>query len=144
MMSIRTMASSDVDSIKSIASLPVVAVNTFMPRRSNTLLSAKILRESSSTNSAVRPIKSSSELLSLSSMRCLSDGRSVITRCKNKAVSSSRRSGDSTPLTTMLRHGVDLRILLSGQFPPGKHHDGDVGERRVSAHLLQYLKSAHI
>ena len=36
-------------------------------------------------------------------MRCFSAGSSVTTRCKNKAVSSSRRSGDSTPLTTMLR-----------------------------------------
>jgi hypothetical protein len=44
------------------ASLPVVAVRTSMPRRSSTLLSAKILRVSSSTKSTVRFIKSSSEL----------------------------------------------------------------------------------
>ena len=41
--------------------------------------------------------------MSFSSIRCFSTGNSVITRCKNKDVSSSRRSGDSTPFTTMLR-----------------------------------------
>ena len=33
-------------------------------------------------------------------MRCLSGGRSAITRCSSRAVSSSRRSGDSTSLIT--------------------------------------------
>ncbi len=74
-----------------------------MPRRSSTLDSAKMLRASSSTSSTVRPTRSSSELLSRCSIRCLSAGRSVTMRCRNSAVSSSRRSGDSTPLTTMLR-----------------------------------------
>ena len=36
-------------------------------------------------------------------MRCFSGGISVITRCRNSDVSSRRRSGDSTPLTTTLR-----------------------------------------
>ena len=62
-----------------------------------------MLRASSSTSSTVRPTRSSSELLSRSSMRCFSGGRSVTMRCRNRAVSSSSRSGDSTPLTTMLR-----------------------------------------
>ena len=62
-----------------------------------------MLRASSSTNNAVRPTRSSSELLSFSSIRCFSIGNSVITRCKNKDVSSKSRSGDSTPFTTMLR-----------------------------------------
>src|SRR6516162_9177253 len=103
MMSIRTMAISGLDLTRAIASFPVVAVSTFMPRRSSTLLSAKMLRASSSTSSAVLPIRSSSELLSFSSIRCFSIGSSVITRCRNSEVSSSRRSGDSTPFTTMLR-----------------------------------------
>ena len=103
MISIRTIAISGLDSTSAIASLPVVAVRTFMPRRSSTLLSAKMLRASSSTSSAVLPIRSSSELFSFSSIRCFSIGNSVITRCKNSDVSSSSRSGNSTPLTTMLR-----------------------------------------
>src|SRR2546430_6087114 len=46
LMSISTMATSAVDSSSAIASLPVVALKTFMPRRSSTLLSAKMLRRS--------------------------------------------------------------------------------------------------
>ena len=103
MISISTMARLGVDSTSVMASRPVVAASTCMPRRSSTLDSAKILRASSSTSSTVRPTRSSSELLSRSSMRCFSGGRLVTMRCRNSAVSSSRRSGNSTPLTTMLR-----------------------------------------
>ena len=35
-------------------------------------------------------------------MRCFAGGRSVITRCRNSAVSSSSRSGERTPFSTML------------------------------------------
>ncbi len=103
MMSISTIARSGVASTSWMASLPVVAVSTFMPRRSRTLLSANTLRASSSTSSAVRPARISSESRRRSSMRCFSSGRRASTRCRNTAVSSSRRSGDSTPLATMLR-----------------------------------------
>ena len=49
MMSMSTMATSAREFNTASASLPVVAVRTSMPRRSSTLLSAKILRVSSST-----------------------------------------------------------------------------------------------
>ncbi len=62
-----------------------------------------MLRASSSTSRTVFPTRSSSELCRRSSIFCFSVGRSATTRCRNNAVSSSRRSGDSTPLTTTLR-----------------------------------------
>ncbi len=61
MMSISTIATSGEVSSSEIASRPVIAVSTFMPRRSITLLSAKMLRASSSTSNAVLPMRSSSE-----------------------------------------------------------------------------------
>ena len=128
-----------------MASLPVVAVSTCMPRRSSTLDRAKMLRASSSTSSTVRPTRSSSELLSRSSMRCFSAGRSVTTRCRNSAVSSSRRSGDSTPFHhDAARHGVQLGVFLRRQFAAGEHHHRHVGEVRVGAQLLQHLESRHV
>ena len=48
-----------------------------------------------------------------SSMLCFSGGRSDTTRCRNRAVSSRRRSGDSTPLTTTLRAIVRSRASSS-------------------------------
>ena len=45
---------------------------------------------------------------------CFSAGRSATTRCRNSAVSSSRRSGDSTSLTTTLRASVCSRASSSG------------------------------
>ena len=77
-----------------------------MPRRSSTLLSAKMFRTSSSTTSTAFPTRSSSDRWSRSSIRCFSGGRSENTRWRNSDVSSSSRSGDSTPLTTTLRASV--------------------------------------
>ncbi len=80
--------------------------------------------------SAVRPTRSSSELLSRSSMRCFSGGRSVTTRCRNSAVSSSSRSGDSDALHhDAARHGVKPGVFLGRQLPAGEHHDRHVGDR---------------
>ena len=73
-----------------------------------------MLRASSSTSSTFCPTRFSSELCSRSSIRCFSAGRSDTTRCRNKAVSSSRRSGDSTPFTTTLRAMVCSRASSSG------------------------------
>ena len=71
--------------------------------------------------------RSSSELCSRSSMRCFSGGRSATTRCRNSAVSSSSRSGDSTPLTTTLRAmRVQLRVLLGRQLAAGEDDDRQV------------------
>ncbi len=61
-----------------------------------------MLRMSSSTTSTLRSCSGSSDWCSVSIMRCLAGGRSVITRCRNSAVSSSSRSGERTPFSTML------------------------------------------
>src|SRR5581483_2304498 len=114
MISISTIAMSGVLSSIEIASRPVPAVSTVIPRRSKTLLSATMLRTSSSTTSTLRPTSASSEPCSRSSMRCLSGGRSETTRCRNNAVSSSSRSGDSTSFTTTLRASVRSRASSSG------------------------------
>ena len=136
MMSIRTIASSGVCSTRSMASLPVVAVSTFMPRRSSTLDSAKMLRESSSTRSTVRPTRSSSELLSCSSMLLLL-GRQV----GDDAMQEQRRLIEQ-PLGRLhaldhnaARHGVKLRVLFGRQFPAGEDNDRHIGQRAVSPRM---------
>src|SRR6201997_4258064 len=98
MMSMRTIATSGVDSNIEMASLPVPAVSTAMPRRSSTLLRAKMLRMSSSTTRTFLPTSASSDRWRRSSIFCFSWGRSATTRCRKSAVSSSSLSGDSTPL----------------------------------------------
>ena len=60
-ISISTIATSGVDSSVAIASRPVPALSTVIPRRSSTLLSAKIFRMSSSTTSTFLPTSASSE-----------------------------------------------------------------------------------
>src|SRR6202140_447147 len=119
MMSIKTMAPSGVDSSIEMASRPVPAVKTAIPRRSSTLLRAKMLRMSSSTTSTFFPTNASSERCSRSSIFCFSCGRSATPRCRKSAVSSSSRSGDSTPLTTTLRASVCRRASSSddSSFP---------------------------
>ena len=80
--------------------------------------------------------------VSRSSIRCFSAGRSVTTRCRNSAVSSSRRSGDSTPLTTMLRAMVCSRASSSArQFASGENDNRDFRQRRVCAATLPELQS---
>ena len=74
-MSISTMARSGVDSSVAIASRPVPAVSTVIPRRSSTLLSAKMLRTSSSTTSTFLPTSASSDRCSRSSIFCFSGGK---------------------------------------------------------------------
>src|SRR6478672_9448774 len=138
MMSISTIARSGVDSTSVMASFPVVAVKTCMPRRSRTLLSAKILRASSSTRSTVLPTRSSSELCRRSIMRCFSSGSSETTRCRKSAVSSNSRSGDSTPLTTT------LRVLLGRQLATRKDNHRDVGERCVVADRFEQVETGHV
>src|SRR5215467_124875 len=113
-MSIRTIAISGVDSSMATASRPVPAVRTDIPRRSNTLLSAKMFRTSSSTTNTFLPTSASSDRCRRSSIFCFSAGRCATTRCRKRAVSSSSRSGDSTPFTTTLRASVWSRVSSSG------------------------------
>ena len=46
-------------------------------------------------------------------MFCFSRGRREVTRCRNREVSSSSRSGDSTPFTTTLRASVVVKGVES-------------------------------
>ena len=78
-------------------------------------------------------------------MRCFSAGRSVTTRCRNSAVSSSRRSGEFHALDhDAARHGVQPRVLLLGQFPAGEDHHRNIGQRVVFAHALEHLEAGHV
>ena len=104
-----------------------------------------MLRASSSTSSTVRPTRSSSELLSRSSIRCFSGGRSVTTRCRNSAVSSSSRSGDSTPFTTMLRAMVCSCASSSADSSrPVNTTTGTSDSDVVALDLLQHLEAGHV
>ena len=56
-------------------------------------------------------------------------GRSAITRCRNSAVSSSRRSGDCTPLSTMLLAILrSCDLLAFGELAAGEHDDRHVAQ----------------
>ena len=91
------------------------------------------------------PTRSSSERCSRSSICCFSGGRSATTRWRNSAVSSSSRSGDSTPLTTTLRASVCSRASSSGDSSlPVKTTTGrsrSVGSSRM---LLEHLEARHV
>ena len=88
----------------------------------------------------------SSERCSRSSMRCLAGGRSATTRCRNNAVSSSSRSGDSTPLTTTLRASVwSSRVLLGRQLAAGEDDDGQVAPALIARAIsLEDLEAGHV
>ncbi len=100
-------------SMSSIAWRPLVALTTSISWFSSTVVSAKMLRASSSTTSTLRPRSTSVEPCSRSIILRLSSGRSAITRCRNSAVSSSSRSGDCTSLSTMLLATVRSRASSS-------------------------------
>ncbi len=64
------------------------------------------------------------------------------TRCRNSAVSSSSRSGDCTPLSTMLF--AILRSCVSSsarQLLAGEHDDRHVAQRRVLLDLARAARS---
>ena len=118
----------------SIASLPVVAVSTFMPRRSSTLLSAKMLRASSSTSSAVLP-----DQILVRAVEPLQHALLFRRQIGHHAVQEQRRFVEQ-PLRQFdaldhdaARHGVDLGVLLGRQFAPGEHDDRKLRERRIVA-----------
>src|SRR5205807_867445 len=94
------------------------------------LLSAKMLRISSSTTSTLRPLRGSSPSCSASIMRCFASGRSAITRRRNRAVSSSSRSGERTPLSTMLL--AALRSSVSSASVSSRPVKLTTGARRRS------------
>ena len=131
MMSISTRSMSGSSATCSIASWPVPAVITPMPWRSSTLDSAKMLRTSSSTTSTRLPTQRLVGLVQALHHRCLAGGRSAITRCRNSAVSSSRRSGDSHALDhDALARALRRRSSSSAaQVLAGEHHDRHVAQR---------------
>ena len=116
-----------------------------MPRRSRTLLSAKMLRASSSTSSTVLPTRSSSELCSRSSMRCLSGGQVGDDPVQEQRgfVEQPLRQFDALD-DDAARHRVQLRILLGRQLAAGEHDDRQVGQRRVVADRFEQLEARHV
>ena len=98
-----------------IASLPVVAVSTFMPRRSSTLRQREDVAHvvvDQQHRAADQILVGAVQPLEHALLLRRQIGRP--TRCRNSAVSSSRRSGDSTPLTTTLRAMVCSCASSSG------------------------------
>jgi hypothetical protein len=73
------------------------------PRASSALVSAKMLRTSSSTSRMVRPSKMRSRPRAVFSMPWRSVDSSASTLCRNSVTSSSRRSGERAPLMMMER-----------------------------------------
>ena len=81
-----------------IPSWPFSAYNTCMLCSSKMLVSAKMLRMSSSIINALLPDRAESVCRTCSSICRLFEGRFVGGRCRNNEVSSSSRSGDFTSL----------------------------------------------
>ena len=78
-------------------------------------------------------------------MRCFSGGSSDKTRCRKSDVSSSSRSGDSTPLTTTLRASVWSWASSSGDSSrPVNTTTGTFDKRLVLADALQHLEARHV
>ena len=116
-----------------------------MPRRSSTLLSAKMLRASSSTSSTVRSTRSSSELFE-PLQHALLFGRQV-----GHDAMQEQRGLVEQPLGRFdafdhdaARHGVEVGILLGAQLAAGEHDDRHVGQRVVGAQLFQHFKAGHV
>ena len=136
MMSISTMARSGVFSTISIASLPVVAVSTCMPRRSSTLLKredvARVVvdqQHGAADQILVRAVEPLEHALLL--------GRQV-----GDDAMQEQRGLVEQPLRRLdalhhdaARHGVQLRVLLGRQLAAGEHHDRHVG-RATSSRLI--------
>ena len=74
-----------------------------------------------------------------------SGGRSVTTRCRNSAVSSSSRSGDCTSFSTMLLAIALSRACSSAvRSLPVKTTTGTSRQRRLGVHLLEQLEAGHV
>ena len=117
-----------------------------MPRRSSTLLSAKMLRASSSTSSTVRPTRSSSELV-----QPLQHALLLRRQVGDDAVQEQRGLVEQ-PLGRFdalhhdaARHGVQLRVLLGATARvPVNTTTGTSRQRVVVADLLQHLEAGHV
>ena len=78
-------------------------------------------------------------------MRCFSCGNSVTMRCRNSDVSSSRRSGNSTPLTTMLRAMVcNCASSSADSSRPVNTTTGTSDSAASSRMLLQHIEAGHV
>ena len=131
----------------SMACRPLVALTTSISWFSSMVVSAKMLRASSSTTSALRPRNTSLELCRrVEHLAAWLRADSATTRCRNSAVSSNSRSGDCTSLSTMLLASVrKLFFLLGGQFLAGENHDRHVAQGPVRpAFFPATSKPAHV
>jgi len=123
-----------------MASRPVLAVSTFMPRRSSTLLKAKMLRTSSSTTNTCLPTRFSSEACRRSA-EVVCRAQLIDHPVQEERVSSSRRSGDSTPLNhDAARHGVQTLCSSGVSSLPVKTTTG-TSFTRSSSRILRAPQS---
>ena len=128
-----------------IASRPVLAVSTFMPRRSSTLLSAKMLRTSSSTTST-----DLADQVLVGAVQPLEHVLLLRRQVGDHAVQEQRRLVEQ-PLGRLdaLDHDaagqrVQLRVLLGRQLAAGEHHDRHVAQLLVAADPLEHLEAGHV
>ena len=120
------------------------ALITSIPWRSSRLVSAKMLRDvvvDDQHLAAEQRLVASRAASRASAAWPAADRRP--TRCRNSAVSSSSRSGDCTPLSTMLlRHCCAARASSScSRSSPGEHHDRHVAQRGICADLRRAART---
>ena len=104
-----------------------------------------MLRASSSTSSAVRPTRSSSELVQ-PLQHALLLGRQV-----GHHAMQEQRGLVEQPLRRFhalhhdaARHGVKLRVFFRRQLASGEHDHRDFRQRGVFADLLQHFEAGHV
>ena len=128
-----------------IASLPVVAVSTFMPRRSSTLRQREDIagivinkQHGAPDQIFVRRMQPLEHFL-LARRQIGDDPMQEQRGFVEQALGRFDALDDDAA-----RHRVQLRILLGRQFAPGEDDDRHGRQRFVVAHALQHLEARHV
>ncbi len=145
MMSISTTPMSGCWRISSIAWRPFVALTTSISWFSSSVVSAKMLRASSSTTSTLRPRSTS-----LEAWRRLEHLLLGLGQVGDHAVQEERRLVEE-PFRRLhvleqdaLRQPAQPLLLLAGQVLAGEDDDRDLAQARLRLQLLQQLEAAHV
>ena len=145
MISINTIATSVRAFNTAIASLPVVAVSTSMPRRSSTLREGKYVARIviDQQHRAVHEVFIGAVQTlehALLGRRQIGDHpmqeqRGLIEQALRRFHSLDHDAA---------RHGVQLRILIGGQLAAGEHHHRHIAQCCIVANALEHFEAGHI
>ena len=130
MISIRTIAISGLDSTSAIASLPVVAVSTFMPRRSSTLRQREDV-----AGIVVDQQRGLADQVLVGTVELLQHSLLLDRQFRDHTMQKQRGFVEQ-PFRRFHAldhdasgHGVQFRVFLDRELPAGEHHDRNIGQR---------------